>query len=966
MQALFDTIRDACGPGIWSRGIELARQEAVEGESASDEMIVVRVTTRGGLLAPRVQLFPDDEEWDCDCDGNDDPCDHVAAAVIALRQARQAGNALPVSSRPTARIGYRLTRRSGGLHFDRVAVIEEREVPLEGSLVAIAAGKIDGPDFAASEADRKLENFLGSRLSGVFPHTALPQLLRALRACDDVRLDGEKVSLSLEPVGAVGVVEDRGDGFALSVMRDPAITEVFGNGVALCGEVLRPLADARISQREREHWLEGEYFSPDRAALLVAEVIPRLQERIPVEVRSERLPRTTRVPPRLLVDVGREADSLTVEAQIVYGDPPGARIESGELIALQGPVPLRDEVAEGRLQRTLRKELGLSPGQGVQLHDREAIEFAQRLREFSGELRGDAHRDYFESADLEVRLSSDPGSFDLEFVPDGATANRVSSSAVMEAWQAGRAMVALEAGGFAPLPVDWLERYGRQVADLLAARDASGSLANSALPDLARLCAELELPPPPGLEGLRALLEDFDGLPEASLPTDLHAELRGYQTLGVNWLMFLRQAGLGGLLADDMGLGKTLQALCAIQGRSLVVAPTSVLFGWAEQARMFRPDLKICMYHGPGRELDPDADLTLTSYALLRLDIDALAAVSWNTAILDEAQAIKNPSGQVARAAYRLRADFRVTLTGTPVENRLEELWSQLHFLNPGMLGTREDFRRRYARPIAAAEPGAAAHLRSRIRPFVLRRLKRDVAPELPPRTEVVLHCELDESERAVYDGARAATRDDVIAKLNAGGGVIQALEALLRLRQAACHSGLVPGQEAAGSSKIEVLLRALEEATSEGHKALVFSQWTGLLDRVEPHLRQQDIAFTRLDGSTRDRAGVVESFQSKDGPPVLLISLRAGGTGLNLTAADHVFLLDPWWNPAVEAQAADRAHRIGQENPVSVFRLVARNTVEERILALQSHKRGLAEAALGAADRTASITRDELLALLD
>jgi SNF2 family DNA or RNA helicase len=444
--------------------------------------------------------------------------------------------------------------------------------------------------------------------------------------------------------------------------------------------------------------------------------------------------------------------------------------------------------------------------------------------------------------------------------------------------------------------------------------------------------------------------------------------LRPYQRQGVDWLVFLRRAGLGALLADDMGLGKTLQALCALEGRTLVVAPTSVLHGWMREIERFRPELSISLYHGPTRSLDPDADLTITSYALLRQDAKILTKPTWDCVVLDEAQAIKNPESQIARAAMRLDAKARFALTGTPVENRLDELWSQLHFLNRGLLGGRTQFRDRYARPIAEGDTDVAARLRQRIRPFLLRRLKSEVAPELPPLTEVVLDCELSTDERAVYDAVRAATVRGVVEQLRAGGNVMAALEALLRLRQAACHSTLVPGQEAnaTSSSKLETLYERLEEAVADGHKALVFSQWTSLLDRVEPGLRERGIAWLRLDGSTRDRGAVVERFQSDEGEPVMLLSLKAGGTGLNLTAADHVFLLDPWWNPAVEAQAADRAHRIGQERPVVVHRLIALDTVEEGILALHARKRALANAALEEADGSSRLTRDDLLELLE
>jgi SNF2 family DNA or RNA helicase len=510
-----------------------------------------------------------------------------------------------------------------------------------------------------------------------------------------------------------------------------------------------------------------------------------------------------------------------------------------------------------------------------------------------------------------------------------------------------------------------LAKHGHLVADLMAARGEGGRVATVALPALAELCDELGAPRPPGLDKLAPILESFDKIPSAPLPEGLRATLRPYQKQGVDWLCFLRSTGLGAVLADDMGLGKTLQTLCALEGRTLVVCPKSVVHNWADEIRRFRPELRIVIYHGNRRKLDELADVTLTTYAMLRLDAELIAKETWGTIVLDEAQAIKNPDSQVARASYTLSGGFHVALSGTPVENRLDELWSLFHFTNRGLLGARADFQHRYAAPIGAGEKGAAARLRTRVRPFLLRRMKREVAPELPPRTDVVLHCELEEEERNVYDAVRTATRKEVISELAKGGSVLAALEALLRLRQAACHSALVPGQTAVTSSKITRLLEALEEAVLDGHKSLVFSQWTSLLDLVEPHLDAAGIRWTRLDGSTRDRGAVVYEFQSESGPPVMLASLKAGGTGLNLTAADHVFLLDPWWNPAVEDQAADRAHRIGQDRPVMVYRLVAKDTVEEGILALQEKKRALSDVALGGADQAGGLTRDDLLALL-
>ncbi len=965
MNELFEALREEAESAVWSRAVELVRKGAVSVESRSDREVVLRVLVRTGRAAPAVRLHPRDAAWECDCDGPDDPCEHTCAAAIALRRATESGQELPSASGSQPRLGYRLTRAPGGLALARVLVRDGGSEPLVHSLAAYATGRAGSQAPLVSAEDLAVERLIDTRRVGPPPAEAMQRLLAGLVGCEDVRLDGEPVAVSLEAVLPLARVEDRGDGFAVRLAPDSRLTEAFANGVALCAGALRPLGDPRLTLRERsELGGDGKYFPFEAAGRLVSEVIPELRARIPVEIHTDRLPREELARPRLRARVTRRADRLHVAAELVYGDPPVAKVEDGRLVALGNVVPRRSESAEAALVSRLERELGLAPGGEVELAPREAIDFGAVLARFSGDVVGDAHRGFFLAPALEPRLRGGRDSLELDF-GSGAGGARVGAAQVLRAWSEGESLVPLAGGGFAPLPAAWLEKHGQRVADLLAARTAGGAVPACALPDLARLYADLGEPPPPGFAKLRALVDGLDSLPESPLPSDLHAELRGYQREGVRWLGFLRAAGLGGLLADDMGLGKTLQALCAVAGRTLVVAPTSVLFGWAEQARRFRPGLRISVYHGPKRELDPAADLTLTSYALLRLDAESLGAVEWDTVVLDEAQAIKNPDSQVARAAFGLRAAHRLTLTGTPVENRLDELWSQMHFGNPGLLGSLADFRERYARPIGAGVPGAAAHLRARIAPFILRRLKRDVARELPPRTEALLHCELDADERAVYDAVRAASQKEVVEKLAKGGNVLEALELLLRLRQAACHRGLVPGQRASDSSKLATLLESLEEAVAEGHKALVFSQWTSFLDLVEPVLRAAQLDFGRLDGSTQDREGVVGRFQSPDGPPVLLLSLKAGGVGLNLTAADHVFLLDPWWNPAVEEQAADRAHRIGQDRPVMVYRLVAKDTVEERILELQERKRELAQAALAGADRANAISREDLLALL-
>jgi superfamily II DNA or RNA helicase len=951
---ILDAVRDATRSDVWSRGVTLARSERVVGLSEATDEYVMQVTPPGNSKPCTVHLWPADPDWSCDCAATLRPCPHIAAAAIALRQAQESGTALPALSDRATTVGYRLTRTERGVHVQRVAVTKGEERPLVGPL----SGKNDGgAHLVYADGDLEAEQALAHRFDLVVARERLPRLLHALSDCPDVTLDGAPITAVAQPVVPHAWIDDHGDGFRLRIVRDPAISEVFQNGLVRCGDRLQSIGNGDLSREQRTVLGRGVVYTLADVGQLVSEVLPRLQDKIPVHIKTKRLPTVNDSPPRLVLETKRTGEMLTVRPAVVYGDPPIARLTHERLELLGNQVPIRNERAERRLIHRLGQELRMAIGVETRLRGASAVRFVDRIDRLPIDIVGEGHKAFRRVDAIIPALHIDGDHLTADM--GGADPNDV-----IRAWLDGDELVALPEGGWAPIPTEWLEEHGHRVADLLAARDETGRVARYALFDLARLCEELDHPPPPGLEGIRALIDGFSGIPTTPLPDGFEGELRNYQVDGVNWLAFLGQAGVGGILADDMGLGKTVQALCVIEDRTLVVAPRSVLHNWKAETHRFRPDLSVHTYHGPHRKLDKNADITITTYALLRGDAAKLQAVDWRMVILDEAQAIKNPESQVAQAAFGLPPCARMTLTGTPVENRLDELWSQMHFVNPGLLGGRRDFDDRYTQPIARGETGAAARLRERIRPFLLRRLKRDVAPELPPRTDLVLRCVLDEGERAVYDAIRLATQTRVVEQMG-GTNVMAALEALLRLRQAACHSDLIPGQSAENSSKVSLLLETLDAVVAEGHKALVFSQWTSLLDRVEPHMHTAEIPFIRLDGSTRDRAGVVAAFQSETGPPVMLISLKAGGTGLNLTAADHVFLLDPWWNPAVEDQAADRTHRIGQEKPVLVYRLVAENTVEERILALQAKKRAIAEVALGEGGQAGGLSREDLLALL-
>ncbi|MEA3209128.1 MAG: hypothetical protein QOE70_2185 [Chthoniobacter sp.] len=452
-------------------------------------------------------------------------------------------------------------------------------------------------------------------------------------------------------------------------------------------------------------------------------------------------------------------------------------------------------------------------------------------------------------------------------------------------------------------------------------------------------------------------LERLQPIPLGSL----EEVLRPYQKQGVFWLNFLARNNLGGILADEMGLGKTLQALAflrALGGQALIVCPSSLIFNWRREAERFTPELRVLAIEGPDRHRLfgaplAAAQLVITSYPLLRRDSERYRDVEFTAAVLDEAQHIKNPESQNAQSALAIRARHRFVLTGTPVENSVRDIWSLMQFLMPGYLGTRADFKERFEKEIEA-EPGGPAHRRlvKRLRPFVLRRMKRDVIAELPEKIEQVAYCELNAEQRRIYSELMSSTQRQVSELAGAkdrNKARMLMLTALLRLRQACCDLRLLGVPEAAAkeaSGKVELLLELLGEALDGGHRVLIFSQFVSMLTFLREALEAAGIGFCYLDGQTRDRAAEVDRFQQGD-VPAFLISLKAGGVGLNLTAADTVVHFDPWWNPAVEAQATDRAHRIGQQKVVTSYKLIARDTVEEKILALQQRKRAVIEATL-------------------
>ncbi len=459
------------------------------------------------------------------------------------------------------------------------------------------------------------------------------------------------------------------------------------------------------------------------------------------------------------------------------------------------------------------------------------------------------------------------------------------------------------------------------------------------------------------------------------IPSTLQVELRDYQAEGFRWLARIADWGFGACLADDMGLGKTIQALALLvrradRGPALVVAPASVCGNWAHEARRFASTLNVHHFDGSDRERLVPAlgpfDVLLCTYGLMQNEVDLLSSQQWSTLVLDESQAIKNPAAKRSKAAKKLPAMFRLAMSGTPIENHLDELWSLFDFLNPGLLGSLNAYRTRFGVGVNQT-PEARSRLRRLIRPFILRRTKSQVLDELPRRTEITLSLDISPEEAALYEALRLRAVDAVDEAAAAGkDGRFALLAQLTKLRRACCSPSLVDPEFGSKGSKLEVFDGLLDELVENRHKALVFSQFVDYLHILRDHLDERGVRYQFLDGSTptAKRRDITEAFQRGDGD-VFLISLKAGGLGLNLTAASYVILMDPWWNPAVEQQASDRAHRIGQSLPVTIYRLVARGTIEEKVLQLHAKKRELADRLLDGAEQGARLSIEEIRALL-
>lgn len=968
MKALLQNLREMATSQTWSQAVELSRSCTIVLSKENAEEIALELSAAKILVARQITLWPSDADATCDCNGPNDPCEHVIAAAIICNQPDRFAELKQKKAQPTVgTIRYQLVEQNRLLTLVRQIAVGEQIMPLKGTLTALSAGQVPGlPRVSCTKEDFTIETQLMRETFTTMPQWFLLKLFPILNQSERVFFESQAVRLSTEPQGLEIHIEDDGVGVRLRAKDSQAVERRFDNGVVLLGEMLCPYNGANLDEDDRRLFTKDNYFGLRELARLCSEILPDLSKRFRVHVKSKALPGTIEVEPRVVWETKLRGEFLEAYPVIVYGDPILARLENGVLQVQASEVPLRDSAAEQRLRERTQKMFGPDAFVPKLLAEMQAVDFMAKLGAQAVPVLGPGPTLFrgYKALELAMDLRFDLGADGLPFafrVQENDGSYKLADPArVLGAWQRGEKMVPLLDGGWAGLPSN-LKDLAPALLDILQAKEMAGKVPSSMLYDLKTLNQALDIEVGTQTAWGKKLAA-IENLPSTS--SLVQATLREYQEAGVHWLRKLQQAELGALLADDMGLGKTLQSICVLKPKTLIVAPSSVVFNWQNEILRFRPELKVTLYAGPKRSLSEGSDVYLCSYNVMRLDIELLCKQKWQIVILDEAQLIKNPTSQVAQAAYLLPAAFRLALSGTPVENRLDDIWSIFRFLNPGLLGTLSQFQENYIRGIDRGDSELALRLKRRLSPFIMRRLKSEVAKDLPPRTDIVRYCELDEREREAYQTYLLACQNEVVAQLGAEHSVLEMLEILLRLRQICCHLGLLPNQNAVSSSKLDLIMLELTNALAGGSKVLIFSQWTSFLDIIGEKLASESLAFLRIDGSTTNRQEIVERFQQDPEPKILLLSLKAAGVGLNLTAADHVFIVDPWWNPAVEEQAADRAHRIGQDKPVFVRRFVAKDTVEERILLLQEHKRQLKDSLVAGASGGASLTRDDLLSL--
>lgn len=928
MKELYDEMRECSDKKTWSRGLELSRQNSiyVVGYSGQIRNFVVREQAKAVDYA--IGLNPVDLDWSCTCLEAESPCSHAVAALLAWRQEGE-GRSIPNLHDAKWSLSYKMESTRGALHLKRFLVRKEESRPLEVSLASIKSLDLAGAEVSVMNADFELERLLvletaeSHRLSvAQFP------VLKEL----EIKFKEQVVHFDSSPRGVRLVIRKEGGGIFIKLENEEG---VFFDNFFFLNSTFFPLVKVPFSITDEQILRIGKYLGAKEAIEFLGQKLSRLKLVMPV---LNEVSEPVRMPATIALQSWEEDSCLCYRFLLAYGDPVSAWLEGDELKILDKKIPIRSRDDELKALVEFERATGRSLNRTYRTAIPEAFDDAKRLFATRYPLLGHAVEDFANIKDVMPQLICQADRFAISI-----HGNVFSLSQIKASRDSGGA-VRLAEGSWCQISSSWFEGEGRKILEILLMN--GDKVTKGGILSLNKSLSFQDK-----ASDFYQLTLDWDK--DFSLfPSPI--ELRPYQVEGAKWLSKLQNLKLGGILADEMGLGKTYQTLLSMQTPSLVVAPTSLLGNWVREAKLARPDLKVGVMHGPSRNWDIPLDIYITSYGTVRSDIDRIKKINFKTSVLDEAQNIKNPQARMSVACFEISSDSRIALSGTPFENSAVDLWSLMNYCMPGLLGNFDYFKTHFSKS------GDAARLKENISPFLLRRLKSDVGKDLPEKSVQIVRCTMESDQKDFY----LSLLDKIRSELAGSEATMSILTGLLRLRQAACDPFLVDSTTSASSAKLEYLVASLQEIHQNGQAALIFSQWTGLLDRLESKLGAMGLNWSRLDGTTVDREGAVSEFMTAK-TNFFLISLKAGGTGLNLTRADHVFILDPWWNPAVEEQAIARTHRMGRSDKVFVHRLVCEDTVEEKIVDLQMDKTEQARFFLEDSDLSSQLKLADLKNLL-
>jgi superfamily II DNA or RNA helicase len=906
MIQLFNEMRESCERKTWARGLELTRQKCIFdlGMTKGTRKFVVREASKGAEYL--VVLNSLDMDWSCNCGEDDSPCTHACAAVQAWKQESE-GVKLSMLHDSKWSVSYQIETEDHLIYIIRSLVRGSDRIPLPSSLAKCKSDSVMSLEISINSGDLNFERVLpSSEISKIELSLALFQMLGGVEVFFENRL----VKFDSSPRGCILSINKESGGIRLLLKEEIG---VFFKSFFFLNDTFYPLASLGFSERETSKLRKGTYLGAKEALEFYSSILPKVRGLVPIEDSTEQVGKQK---VQVAIDSWEENDQLFYRYLLAYGEPPLAIIESNQMRLLGGSIPIRSESDEMKALVEFERATGAELQKIYSVGIPEAFKKSKQLLASKFPVLGHGLECFSEISITRPEVKIVGGEYVLS-TPLGSLSIVKQRDSL-----ASHGFFKLDSGRWVEFPKGWLEGEGQKIMDILLV--SAGKVSKGSLIALQSISSVQNLSP------------DFLDIAERwdkNYPIfETSINLRAYQKVGAQWLAKLQSLGLGGVLADEMGLGKTYQTLVSLKTPALIVAPTSLLGNWLREAALARPELKSSLIHDSNREWSLKKDLYITSYGTIRSDITLVKSIAFKTIVLDEAQHIKNPSAKTTLACFELNSEARIALSGTPIENSITDLWSIMNFCLPGFLGPLEALKDR-------SKSEDLVRLKQVISPFILRRVKKDVASDLPERILQIVRCTMEDDQKVFYQSLLSKVKEQI----GDGERPMDVLTALLRLRQAACDPFLVDLQTEISSTKLDYLETALKEIVETGQSALVFSQWTGLLDRVEQRLRVNILEWSRLDGSTLNRDQVVDDFMSGKSN-IMLISLKAGGTGLNLTRADHVFILDPWWNPAVEEQAIARAHRIGRKGAVFIHRLVTEETVEEKIVALQTQKNQLAD----------------------